>query len=779
MIVKNLTIFTKKQYKLYKFIKFFQICLSLLLLVIILSIVFFSSVSSEKNYLQIGASILLALLGILGVFESIWKSFKNDHIFIYKFLIRHLKSSLFPPTNEQKQLFKEIHHHFNINTNNVAVGITSRHFSGKSTAVMLYLEQYIKIHKSNNSLIKNVIYIDCSIEKIKLLEYFQTTYNLKNCYVIIDNLENVNQDMIEKFLHRGENLKFILISSQEIHSNHVKSLKKEYLFKNIPTDDINGFNKKLDRLHDDTKRVLLFVYYITLSKTLVYIPELVGITKINQKEIMIILKHLHKEQFIKFFPFNHSYIFLINKKTLLHQQKSFWNNPINTEVINYFLCNTNNYAESTWIALLHLPYNNIKDIPLSKRHEIFSKAISQGNYQKLDLLLNYAISLENTGELFIYEKGVLDFYNRRQNEALRYFDEIIIKTADEDLKIKSILKVIETCHGDNSKSIQKKLNDYIKYLKLQRYPYCLYAEYWQMHIESEKGIFLPENHLQLLNQFLNIKSNYKNDELFNSVLKRSITDYLRISQLSFRKIPKQQIEKIKIEWGSILGETEYNYYLNLYMYASEEHYFNLQTNVLQRTSIENVLDKGEEYYRLSFESEFQNQRSIESAKLKQLDFQLSNQSFNLFKEGKSLINSFIEHSKIHNISVFVAYGYTLLAKLLLVEQFQSRPLETPHNIEIFSNIENYLTNSIELYSKFNNDYGVFRSKLLLIFMKIVKNNYFYQDNFTIFLEEVSNLKTHNFNREHQIIKFLNDHKNDTGNAIRIQTIIRTYPIILQ
>lgn len=62
MIVKNLTIFTPSQYRLYIFIRLIQIILSIILIGIVLVVVIFSSISQETDFFKIMAVICSCII---------------------------------------------------------------------------------------------------------------------------------------------------------------------------------------------------------------------------------------------------------------------------------------------------------------------------------------------------------------------------------------------------------------------------------------------------------------------------------------------------------------------------------------------------------------------------------------------------------------------------------------------------------------------------------------------------------------------------------------------
>ncbi len=93
-----------------------------------------------------------------------------------------------------------------------------------------------------------------------------------------------------------------------------------------------------------------------------------------------ILSSLLRKGLIKFFPFVHTYLLMAKHIDMAKYQSVIWESPPNLDVVNRLLLNSAKFPESAWLSLVHLPYEQIKQISIKKREQLFSDALNNGNY---------------------------------------------------------------------------------------------------------------------------------------------------------------------------------------------------------------------------------------------------------------------------------------------------------------------------------------------------------------------------------------------------------------
>lgn len=228
-----------------------------------------------------------------------------------------------------------------------------------------------------------------------------------------------------------------------------------------------------------------------MSVTLISLQDVYAIwyAELSRYKIRRSLKTLVHYEMIKEFPFDNNYILLVNQKAILENQSIFWETPENTDVIMRIIKNSCSFPESAWLSFIHLPYEKQIQLNQSERDELFFKALKCSNYLMLSKSLNAELVYSpNKESLFCYEMGTLYFYNSQQEKAFQKYNSLLKRVSDSDQELPILLKIIETTHGNIDPITKKNINNYIEKLYDKGKPYSLYAQYWTLHIESERGI---------------------------------------------------------------------------------------------------------------------------------------------------------------------------------------------------------------------------------------------------------------------------------------------------
>jgi hypothetical protein len=460
-------------------------------------------------------------------------------------------------------------------------------------------------------------------------------------------------------------------------------------------------------------------------------------------------------------------------------QKIFWNTQQNIDAILSVLKNSDKFPESAWLSLVRLPYEQLLQQDIKDRGLLFDNALKSGNYITLYKALQEELTYCPIKEsVFLYEAGTLYFYNSYQKEAFEKYNKLIDRESSNEIKYATMLRIIESTHGDvNSLTIQN-INKYINILSSYNDRYALYAEYWTLHIESERGNFNLEKYTYLLDKLTNLKEIEQTNDIHIEIIKRCYTDVIR----SFHILKRLPTEKLKSNFLDFMSEnydkTMYQYYKSLYVDANALHYVTLLDDILKGRDCQDTYDKAIEYYKVALINGMENQKSVSACELKRIDLELFNpENISNFQTYQEKIMKFLSNAEINKVSVHVAYCKTLLAKLYIVENIQNMDyFVNPNKKTNDSNIKTYLREAKEIYKAYQNEYGIIRIEFienLYSFVALSKEDDFYKaiKKMTDILE-----KHQEYQREIDIIDFL---KKNGNLRMSVISIIKAYPIIMQ
>ena len=512
MITNRFTAFTKKQLALIKAIDIFQLLFGLLLLGIVFAAMIISQYDTEKG-LSIWA-IIMGIAGIISLVEIIVRKAFNKQSIAYSLLLQiyRNRTSLFSPTNIQMEICSWINKQIQGDNGVLIFGKANM---GKTTSVFIYLSQYIKRKEILKQFqwIKNIIYIDCKNDKSDILDFF--VQGNENAYekslIIIDNIEAMGETFFENLVEiiKSSIGTFILLADvKNIQSDIYKKLEtkevKEKFGINLYHNDGN-FIQIYETLSNKEKLVLLIIFYISMSVTLVSVSDLLVVlnkrTRFNYVHMAI--KSLVHKNIIAFFPFDHSYILLVNQQEIVKNQSQFWETEINTTAIFKLLQNSRKFPESAWLSYIHLPYNILKEESENKKKDLFQNALKCGNFLTLHKALqNELIYCPDKEFLFLYEIGTLYFYNSCQEKAFSKYNQLLSRTISVEQQHSVRLRIIETTHGDINSLTKDNIVSCLKELQTAGEPYSLFAEYWMIHIETERGNFSITQYSVLLQKLI-------------------------------------------------------------------------------------------------------------------------------------------------------------------------------------------------------------------------------------------------------------------------------------
>ena len=157
------------------------------------------------------------------------------------------------------------------------------------------------------------------------------------------------------------------------------------------------------------------------------------------------------------------------------------------------------------------------------------------------------------------------------------------------------------------------------------------------------------------------------------------------------------------------------YHQYLWLKASRLHYSLELNNYILRNE---YVDSADKYYTLALSSEYSDFNTKSTTIIKQTDLSMCYYDFSE-DITKDKINHFIYFDEMNAVDVHIAYGLTILAKMLILSK---KNLSNTHGI-LYSNendkiIRAHLKNAFSIYSRFGNKYGSFRVMLIKCLYKL-------------------------------------------------------------
>lgn len=693
------------------------------------------------------------------------------------------------PTQKQKEICMFIEKNMSENKKALVYGNAN---SGKTSAVFMSLFKYKKDQYLLQQLAcpESAIYIDCKSNKEEIVDFF-CKFNMQNNEIlIVDNIETMGNSFIRGMLQTISTAtgNFILIAdTRQLDDENLSDFGFTYLLDDstaLTKQDKYSFEQYYNKMVDDEKKVFIVIFYISLSVTLVPIEDIASIFKheFTSHRLKQILKSLLDYGLVKRFPFEHEYLILLNRTQIYTGQKTFWDTS-QQEIALLLLEKSKRYPESIWLSLIHLPYDKIANINKHKKKEIFNNALKCGNYLTLyNLLQEELVYNPNKEGLFLYEAGILCFYNSKQERAFGYFNCLVNNTINDNEKNVVMLHLIEATHGDVSFSTIQNIQKYIEILSASDNIFSLYATYWKLHIDSEKGIFCLEAYKVLLDSLLESSPAAAHSRVHAELIKRCYTDIIRIHHILNSMLSTRLTENFSCFMEKKYDEKMHRYYDELYVHANTLHYLTLMDNILKNRPCEETFSNAVSHYNKAVKYGWENQKSVSASELKRIDLLLfAEHSLDEYDDYKVTIEKFLTNAEINKVSLHVAYCKTLLAKLCMIKNLNdSNSYLSTNKKNKLSKIKTYLRESKKIYKSFSNDYGVFRIDFLDLIYQFAQATQ--KDERESILNKIADIleKRQEYQREIAILKFLRSKLEQNEYVhMNIHAIIKAYPIIMQ
>ena len=746
-------------------------------------------------------TIIMGIAAIISLIDIVIGKTFNKHTFFHNFLLKLFKTNmaLFPPTPMQAEVNSWVRTKIR---NGNGILIYGNPNTGKTSSVFMFLLKDTKDIDllQNINWAKSIIYIDCKNDKSDILDFFCITGKnmnkelYENSLIIVDNLEAMGKTFLETLLNVVNSSlgKFILLSDTSFFDNdlydtlEIKCMRSNCKL-SISEYSSHNFKNIYDKLTENEKKVLLVIYYISLSITLIKVNDIHAIFRndIHFLQLRFIIFSLLQKGLIKYFPFDHTYILLASRVDMTKYLAVIWETQQNIEAVNKVLLNSEKYPESAWLSLVRLPYEKIRQIGRDEKEKLFCAALKSGNYDNLYKTLMEELTYSPIKEnIFLYEAGTLYFYNSEQDKAFKKYNTLIQQESSVDKQKCIMLKIIESTHGDVNIATRKNISLYLEKLKNYNYEYQLYAKYWTLHIETEKGYFLLQEYETLLKKLTEYKKSVQEQQIYIEIIKRCYTDIIR----SYHIVKKSLPSTIRLAFIDFLDKnykknvSMINYYNSLYIKANTLHYIDLLNNILEYKSCQDTYDYAVDEYNQAIASGYENYKSVSACELKCIDLKLYlSDNISQFHEYETKIKTFLSNAEINRVSVHVAYCKTLLAKMYMIQNVYDNEFRKVSNQKNKnSTIKTFLREARKIYSDYNNEYGVIR----IDFLELLYNITFISDKKELegIIKKMSDIleKHQEYQREIDIIRFYQNilNNNESFGMLAI-SILKAYPIIMQ
>ncbi len=499
------------------------------------------------------------------------------------------------------------------------------------------------------------------------------------------------------------------------------------------------------------------------------------------------LRTLVNNRLVLFFPFIKNTLYLDSDIAKLfakrYRKEQIYGEMLSNFVEGYFVSG----SIERWLLNCECRMLGLSKTTLKENNRLFKEAFNTGCYTFLLKELVEIISSNKAKEYMFYkELGYLYEKTGNRQDAIDYINRFLKSSQDEEERQKIYLLLFEIIHHVNQNT--KKL-EYIKesdnlYIKLQ-------SEYWLKHIEIEKGIFNFYELKRITNSYLQIKQ-YQNELNYYHILRRMFSDLARVYFLQ-GKIDKIVFTEFKLsmkESGLSDYHSEYEDFFNLLTKAHYLHYdvifqlgfygrfiYDCDDEYGENPKIEEMLSIAiSEYEKCESNFKSYGDKAWHTISIRKNELKVcsSIQPVKIIDELESEKSFFINNSN----ELHLAFVNCIICKIKFLNLFFN-----PFEIEWITTISecyDLLDKAKELYTKFENAYGLYRICFIKAFLDLysgIQNDDDKEATIKTFRETISNLQEERYNREYEMINSILKYKN-----IKMELIARFfkyYPIVLQ
>lgn len=501
------------------------------------------------------------------------------------------------------------------------------------------------------------------------------------------------------------------------------------------------------------------------------------------------LNLLFEAGIISYFPFYKSTIYFNHNVSdyffAFFHDNSHYSNKLCDYFENYLNVDIENYSD---IWLYYLEYVSTKgNISGNIGSEYFQNAFLQGNFtyllEKIQIIIN---NYPKTELLFYKELGYLNEKVGNRKKALEYLSEHIkISTSIYDIQ-QSKLLLFEILHHNSLELVDLQVlksseNDFIK----------SQAQYWEEHINIEKGKFSYDNLKKILVNYIKHQQCWNNYLNYYHILRRMFSDLARVYFLG-ENIDYQKFHKlIELMENSQLKNyhSEYEEFFNLLTKAHYGHYdivFQLgfyghllhqciEEEYSNNPNINTSVNTALKYY-IQCEKAFKDRgdKAWRTVAVRKCELRLTQeiQLINIINELREIKDFFVET----NNYLHIAFTDCILCKAKFLNYLRNELDSNPN--KTYDECNSLLKEAEKHYKDFGNEYGLYRIKLINCFLDFFNSlNMHNNSSKNIFIHKLSKLNNEKYPREKEMLDYILDKKCIETDLIN--RFFTYYPIILQ
>lgn len=501
------------------------------------------------------------------------------------------------------------------------------------------------------------------------------------------------------------------------------------------------------------------------------------------------LNLLFEAGIISYFPFYKSTIYFNHNVSdyffAFFHDNSHYSNKLCDYFENYLNVDIENYSD---IWLYYVEYVSTKgNISGNIGSEYFQNAFLQGNFtyllEKIQIIIN---NYPKTELLFYKELGYLNEKVGNRKKALEYLSEHIkISTSIYDIQ-QSKLLLFEILHHNSLELVDLQVlksseNDFIK----------SQAQYWEEHINIEKGKFSYDNLKKILVNYIKHQQCWNNYLNYYHILRRMFSDLARVYFLG-ENIDYQKFHKlIELMENSQLKNyhSEYEEFFNLLTKAHYGHYdivFQLgfyghllhqciEEEYSNNPNINTSVNTALKYY-IQCEKAFKDRgdKAWRTVAVRKCELRLTQeiQLINIINELREIKDFFVET----NNYLHIAFTDCILCKAKFLNYLRNELDSNPN--KTYDECNSLLKEAEKHYKDFGNEYGLYRIKLINCFLDFFNSlNMHNNSSKNIFIHKLSKLNNEKYPREKEMLDYILDKKCIETDLIN--RFFTYYPIILQ
>lgn len=667
---------------------------------------------------------------------------------------------------------------------------------GKTTTAFFILRGIFLNTRKSVTQIKEIMFIDCSLNKQKVLNLFHSDFDKEKRFddtiVILDNIEQMGTYFLEinrELFMSNKNL-FILIEDTDNGKTRIQpdllKLDKQYDFNNNRIE--HGIDPQLwiyvDNLPYENKFIFFTIYLGVYYQKYMQIKHVAEISKSLKEQVYKLLRNIEaqgkeKKKNVPFaiFPFNKEYVYCSDVSALEIIPQRYIEDEVYKNVL-YTCIQSNHFnKEGKWLCFIQCNSAEIEKNNQNERIHLFNKALSLGHFKLLYNALEQAVRIVPEKQHFLfYEYGVLCYYMGFHSRAFNLYQNYL-QVIDKDAKMRMLIRIIESVHGSSDDKVVIQIQKYINVLKEDPF-YKLYADYWLIHIGIEKGIFDIPSLLRICSELEEMKP-IEDDFLYIETVKRCYTDLIRCHHLLGLR-PNDDIEKRFESFLKNINEEMYKYSFNLYIRAGNLQYIDIPHAKFEDngTKVRETVGEANSYYNDAISSEYGDQKSRLALAVKKEDLNMALADTNI-KQAIRIAEYFLMHAQNNNAKLHEAFANTILAKFKILDSnnifCSTNTLPLAHYFK--EDIEKHIKKARNTYIQYKNIYGVFRLDFIqLMYMLYTEIEY------TEILELMQELteKHASYVKEYAICIDLQERNQKRKlTKMYIMWCIRSYMIVLQ